>query len=184
MQYNERIAEQLPLSRNGIGKIRCVDLVVSPSPESVSLYYPKEDNDSLVSCYSHLSWKYSSPSLMQAINRFLYGPTPEERVRAWQGKLRSETRQLDKEMRQVGTTLFCNHHISTLKLSLSQLEAATAKVRITVRQLAAKGDVKSARILAKEVVRSNKQQDRLSVSKARLGSIGTQLQQQLGERKL
>lgn len=40
---------------------------------------------------------------MQTINRFLYGPTPEERVRAWQGKLRSESRQLDREMRQVGT---------------------------------------------------------------------------------
>jgi charged multivesicular body protein 3 len=64
---------------------------------------------------------------------------------------------------------------------LLQLEAATAKARTTVKQLAAKGDVKSARILAREVVRSNKQKDRLSVSKARLGSIGTQLQQQLGE---
>jgi len=49
-----------------------------------------------------------------------------------------------------------------------------------VKQLAAKGDVKSARILAKEVVRSNKQKDRLSVSKARLGSIGNQLSQQMG----
>ena len=49
-----------------------------------------------------------------------------------------------------------------------------------MKQLAAKGDVKSARILAKEVVRSNKQKDRLSVSKARLGSIGNQLSQQMG----
>ena len=49
-----------------------------------------------------------------------------------------------------------------------------------MKQLATKGDVKSARILAREVVRSNKQKDRLSVSKARLGSIGYQLQQQLG----
>jgi hypothetical protein len=39
---------------------------------------------------------------MQAINRFLYGPTPEERVRAWQSKLRAEQRILDREMRQVG----------------------------------------------------------------------------------
>lgn len=49
-----------------------------------------------------------------------------------------------------------------------------------MKQLASKGDVKSARILAREVVRSNKQKDRLSVSKARLGSIGTQLSQQMG----
>jgi hypothetical protein len=53
-------------------------------------------------------------------------------------------------------------------------------VRQTIKQLAKKGDNKSARILAREVVRSNKQKDRLSVSKARLGSIGSQLSQQLG----
>lgn len=51
-----------------------------------------------------------------------------------------------------------------------------------MKQLANKSDVKSARILAREVVRSNKQKDRLSVSKARLGSIGNQLSQQLGKR--
>jgi charged multivesicular body protein 3 len=39
---------------------------------------------------------------MHSINRFLYGPTPEEKVRAWQTKLRAESRQLDREMRQVG----------------------------------------------------------------------------------
>ena len=49
-----------------------------------------------------------------------------------------------------------------------------------MKQLAKKGDTKSARIMAKEVVRSHKQMDRLSVSKARLGSIGNQLQQQMG----
>ncbi|KAF8843132.1 hypothetical protein BDN67DRAFT_988696 [Paxillus ammoniavirescens] len=101
---------------------------------------------------------------MQSINRFLYGPTPEEKVRVWQSKLRAESRQLDREMRQ--------------------LDAATAKVRVTVKQLAVKGDVKSARILAREVVRTNKQKDRLSVSKARLGSIGTQLAQQLAMLKV
>ena len=49
-----------------------------------------------------------------------------------------------------------------------------------MKQLAKKGDTKSARIMAKEVVRSHKQMDRLSVSKARLGSISNQLQQQVG----
>ncbi|CCM01601.1 uncharacterized protein FIBRA_03661 [Fibroporia radiculosa] len=96
---------------------------------------------------------------MQTINRFLYGPTAEERVRQWQAKLRQEQRVLDREMRQ--------------------LDVATNKAKQTVKQLAAKGDVKSARILAKEVVRSNRQKDRLSVSKARLGSIGHQLSQQM-----
>jgi charged multivesicular body protein 3 len=57
---------------------------------------------------------------------------------------------------------------------------ATSKARASIKQFATKGDVKSARILAREVVRSDKQKDRLSVSKARLGSIGTQLSQQMG----
>ncbi|KAF9821148.1 hypothetical protein IEO21_00756 [Rhodonia placenta] len=96
---------------------------------------------------------------MQTINRFLYGPTAEERVRQWQAKIRQEQRVLDREMRQ--------------------LDTATNKAKQTVKQLATKGDVKSARILAKEVVRSNKQKDRISVSKARLGSIGHQLSQQM-----
>ncbi|KAF7355363.1 Vacuolar sorting protein VPS24 [Mycena sanguinolenta] len=96
---------------------------------------------------------------MQTINRFLYGPTPEEKVREWQLKLRSESRRLDREMRQ--------------------LDQATKQARAQVKQHAARGDVKSARILAREVVRSDKQKDKLSVSKARLGSIGNQLTQQL-----
>lgn len=61
-----------------------------------------------------------------------------------------------------------------------KLDVETNKARNTLKQLAKKGDTKSARILAREVVRSNKQKDRMSVSKARLNSIGTQLQQQLG----
>ncbi|CDO75572.1 hypothetical protein BN946_scf184858.g12 [Trametes cinnabarina] len=80
---------------------------------------------------------------MQTINRFLYGPTAEEK-----------------------------------------LDAATKKAQQTVKQLAKKGDIKSARIMAREVVRSHKQMDRLSVSKATLGSIGHQLNQQLAMAKV
>ncbi|KZT62177.1 hypothetical protein CALCODRAFT_426759 [Calocera cornea HHB12733] len=101
---------------------------------------------------------------MKAINRFFYGPTPEEKVRAWQQRLKSEGRQLDKEIRQ--------------------LDQAQSKARQSLKQLAQKGDVKSARILAKEVVRSNKQKERLYVSKARLGSIGVQLSNQLAMAKV
>ncbi|KZS97960.1 vacuolar sorting protein Vps24 [Sistotremastrum niveocremeum HHB9708] len=96
---------------------------------------------------------------MQSINRFFYGPTPDEKVRAWQQKLRTEGRLLDREIRQ--------------------LDAESAKVRTSLKKLAAKGDTKSARILARELVRSNKQKDRLHTSKARLGSIGMHLNQQL-----
>ncbi|KAG8850031.1 Vacuolar protein-sorting-associated protein 24 [Serendipita sp. 411] len=96
---------------------------------------------------------------MQSLNRFLYGPTAEERVRGWQQKLRTESRRLERE--------------------IHQLDTAQAKAKQQLKQLAKKGDHKNAKILAKEVVRSNKQKDRLYVSKARLGSIGVQLQHQL-----
>jgi len=85
-------------------------------------------------------------------------------VRNWQHKLKSESRQLDREIRQ--------------------LDAASRSAKATVKQLAVKGDVKSARILAKEVVRSDKQKNKLYVSKARLGSIGVQLNQQLAMLKV
>ena len=65
-----------------------------------------------------------------------------------------------------------------------QLDIATKKAQVEVKKLAKRGDVKNAKILAKEVVRSNKQKDRLSVSKARLGSINNQLVQQLGEHRI
>jgi charged multivesicular body protein 3 len=70
--------------------------------------------------------------------------------------------------------------VSAVNLEGTQLEVATKKAQQQVKQLATKGDVKNARVLAREVVRSHKQKDRLSVSKARLGSISHQLQQQLG----
>jgi charged multivesicular body protein 3 len=53
------------------------------------------------------------------------------------------------------------------------------KAKQSLKQLAKKGDVKSARLLAREVVRTNKQKNRLHMSKARLGSIQMQMQHQL-----
>jgi charged multivesicular body protein 3 len=38
---------------------------------------------------------------MKSINRFLYGPTPEEKVRGWQQKLRQQERTLDREVLNV-----------------------------------------------------------------------------------
>ncbi len=77
-----------------------------------------------------------------------------------QSQLRSEQRALDREMRQI--------------------DAASSKAKAEVKRLAKKGDVKSARILAREIVRTKKQKERLATSKARLNSIGMQLQHQLG----
>ncbi|MCO5559247.1 hypothetical protein L7F22_012842 [Adiantum nelumboides] len=101
---------------------------------------------------------------MQTVSKFIFGPTQEERVKAVQSKLRSEQRALDREMRSI--------------------DGAAAKAKSEVKRLAKKGDVKNARILAREVVRSNKQKNRLALSKARLNSIHMQLQHQMGERPI
>lgn len=39
--------------------------------------------------------------MYKSVNRWFYGPTPEEKVRAWQQRLRRESRQLDREMGRV-----------------------------------------------------------------------------------
>ena len=62
-----------------------------------------------------------------------------------------------------------------------QLERHSNKSRQELKALAKKNDVKSARILAKELVRANKQRDRLVSAKARLSSVQMQLQHQLCE---
>lgn len=82
-----------------------------------------------------------------------------ERVKAVQSQLRSEQRQLDREIRNI--------------------DSGVTKAKNEVKRLAKKGDVKSAKILAREIVRSNAQRNRLTTSKARLNSIGLQLNHQL-----
>ncbi|SCV71176.1 BQ2448_2764 [Microbotryum intermedium] len=101
---------------------------------------------------------------MQAVNRLIFGPTPEEKVRKWQQQLKQQSRALDREIRQ--------------------LDTASNKVKQEVRKLATKADLKNAKLLAREVVRSNKQKDRLHTSQARLNSINMQLTHQLATVKI
>lgn len=110
---------------------------------------------------------------MKSFNRFIYGPTPEERVREWRNKLRKEQRQLDREIMNVGVC------ISWAFANTTQLKRHTDTSRGQLKVLAKKNDVKSAKILAKEIVRANKQRDRLESSKARINSVDMQLQHQL-----
>lgn len=102
--------------------------------------------------------------LPTSVNRFLFGPTAEERVKKWQQQLKTEGRMLDREIRQ--------------------LDAAANKVKVEVKKLALKGDIKNAKTLAREVVRSNKQKDRLHTSQARMNSINMQLSHQMGQSHL
>lgn len=100
------------------------------------------------------------PSEMQALTRLIYGPTPTELVKTWQQQLKRETRTLDRE--------------------IIALQRSTLKVKAELKRLALKGDLKNAKILAREVVRSLKQGGRLELSKARINSMNMQLSHQLG----
>lgn len=99
-----------------------------------------------------------------ALSKFVYGPTAEERVKSWQTQLKKESRMLDREIRSI--------------------DSALLKTRGQLKQLAKQGDTKNAKVLAREVVRSNKQKDRLGMSKARLNSVNMQLGQQLATLKI
>lgn len=86
--------------------------------------------------------------------------THTEKVKKWQQQLRSQQRQVEREQRQ--------------------LAQAQEKTRQQLKQLANKGQLKEARILAREVVRSQKASTRLATTKATLNSIHMQLSHQLG----
>ena len=67
--------------------------------------------------------------------------------------------------------------IQTLAVQQQEL-----KVKAEIKMLAKKGDNSTARILARELVRSRKAVDRLHTSKAQLNSVSMQLSNQLGAR--
>ena len=97
---------------------------------------------------------------MESVKRFVYGPTPQERVKEWQSQIRKEQRLLDREIRG--------------------MNAAQSKAKGQLKQLANKGEKNNAKILAKEFVRSRKAIQRLHMSQAQLNSINMQLNHQLG----
>ena len=99
--------------------------------------------------------------MLQSASRLIFGPTPTEKVKKWQTQLKKESRVLGRE--------------------IAALERETAKVKGEVKKLATKGEMNNAKLLAREVVRSNKQRERLFTSQARLNSINMQLTHQLGQ---
>ena len=60
------------------------------------------------------------------------------------------------------------------------METEELKVKRSIQQIAKKGDIKTCKMLAKELVHSRRQKDRIVTSKAQLNSISMQLQHQLG----
>ncbi|PRP72802.1 SNF7 family protein [Planoprotostelium fungivorum] len=97
---------------------------------------------------------------------FLFGkrPSPEELVKKWRRELTKEQRLLDRQIRAI--------------------DLAEQKTIRSIKDLAKKGDKSSAKILAKEIVRSRAAKEKIYKSKAQLNSVGMQLQQNLSMMKL
>ncbi|KAJ2007433.1 Vacuolar protein-sorting-associated protein 24 [Coemansia thaxteri] len=92
-------------------------------------------------------------------NIFAKQPTPDEMVRKWRSGIRGQERELDRQLRGIQTE--------------------EAKVKRSIKLLAKKNDAASCKSLAKELVRSRKQKDRIFTSKAQLNSIVLELQRQV-----
>lgn len=86
-------------------------------------------------------------------------PDPKEQVRKWQGTLRTEMRHIERQCRDI-----------------TREEKATEK---EIRACGKRGDVKSARLLAREVVNARKTTAKLYANRARLLSMSNALTEQL-----
>mmetsp|Transcript_14190 Transcript_14190/g.44676 ORF Transcript_14190/g.44676 Transcript_14190/m.44676 type:complete len:204 (-) Transcript_14190:99-710(-) len=84
--------------------------------------------------------------------------TPEEAIKKWKRELRKEERTLDRSIREIANQ--------------------ERKTEIEIKKLAKKKDMGSAKILAKELVRSRKARERLYKSKAQIHGVEMQLTQQ------
>lgn len=101
---------------------------------------------------------------MNFIKKAIYGPDPAEQKRKCKAQIRRNQRELDKQL----------HSITT----------AEQKTRSMIKAAAKRNDLKSARILAKEIHQAKKQTQRLHKSKAQLSSVGMQLDEAFALRKI
>ncbi|ORZ18287.1 Snf7 family, partial [Lobosporangium transversale] len=85
-------------------------------------------------------------------------------VRKWRRDINAQQRALDRQKRGI--------------------EVEENKAKLMIKQMAKKGDIRTCKILAKELVRSRRQKDRIVTSKAQLNSISMQLQHQLATLKI
>lgn len=89
---------------------------------------------------------------------------PKDMVREWQAALRKEARQLDRQ--------------------ILGIQREQEKAKRMLKDAAKKGDKDSCRVLAKEVVRSNKAISRIHCAKAQLKSVENHMHQQLANLRL
>ncbi|KAI8474164.1 MAG: Snf7-domain-containing protein [Monoraphidium minutum] len=97
--------------------------------------------------------------MLKAVTGMFQKPDPKELVRKWQASLRTEQRNIDRQIRDI------------------QFEEK--KVRKAITDAAKRNDLATCKVLAKEIVQSRRAVSRLYVNKAQMISIGHALSEQL-----
>lgn len=101
---------------------------------------------------------------MYYVKKAIYGPDPAEQKRKCKAQIRRNQRELDKQ--------------------LTGLSTAESKTKTMVKAAAKRNDIKSARLLAKEIYKAKKQKERLHKSKAQLNSVSLQVDEAFALRKI
>ncbi|EPX70749.1 vacuolar sorting protein Vps24 [Schizosaccharomyces octosporus yFS286] len=101
---------------------------------------------------------------MQTVRSYLFGPTPQEQNRKWQATLRKEQRNIDRQV--------------------VYLQNGKKKAETQMKALAKQRDISNMRVLAKELARTNRHRKKLAESKAMLGSLSMQLNEQMAMYKI
>lgn len=89
---------------------------------------------------------------------------PKATIRKWKSSMRSESRVLDRQIRTI--------------------EREEAKVKKSIKDAAKRGDTSTAKMMAKEIVRSRKAVNRLHTSKAQMNSVVMQMENQYAQQKV
>lgn len=101
---------------------------------------------------------------MQYLKRAIYGPDPKEQKRKCDTLIRRNRRELDKQS--------------------SDLLSREVKTKQMIKQCVKRNDVKSARLLAREIYKARVHREKLEKSKAQLNSIQMQVHEAFAVKQL
>jgi len=94
----------------------------------------------------------------------LSGPDPKEQAKQWRADMRGEMRKVDRQ--------------------ITKIQREEVKVKQSIKAAAKRGDNGSAKLLAKEIVRTRKAVTQLHTSKAHMNSVAMQITNQMSQKAL
>jgi len=102
--------------------------------------------------------------------------------------MRAEERKLDRQITSEGCAPGCHRDGPPPWLTplppTPEIKNEETKVKQSIKQAAKRGDMSTAKLLAKEIVRSRKAVARLHTSKAQMNSVVMQMQNQMAQQKV